>query len=70
MAIDLADQHPGARRPHVEATDSDIDRLEGLGALNDLLVTEEGEPVDPGSVIRLPVTDGRPVFPNGGSDEG
>lgn len=26
-------------------------------------MTEEGEPVDPKSIITLPVTDGRPVFP-------
>ncbi len=55
-------------REHVEASESDIDKLEGLGALNflaldDLLVTEEGEPVDPKSIIALPVADGRPVFP-------
>ena len=55
-------------RKHLEASESDIDRLEGVGALNflaldDLLVTEEGELVDPRSVITLPVVDGRPVFP-------
>ena len=55
-------------RKHLEASESDIDKLEGVGALNflaldDLLVTEEGEPVDPKSVITLPVADGRPVFP-------
>ena len=55
-------------RKHVEASESEIDKLEGLGALNfleldDLLVTQEGEPVDPKSVITLPVTNSRPVFP-------
>jgi hypothetical protein len=53
---------------HVEASESDIDRLEGLGALNfldldDLLVTEEGELVDTKSIISLPAAEGRPVFP-------
>lgn len=56
-------------REHVEAGNADIDKLEGLGALNflaldDLLVTEEGELVDPSSIITLPVRDGRTVFPS------
>jgi hypothetical protein len=55
-------------RKHIEAEESDIDRLEGVGALNfleldDLVAAKEGEPVDPKSVISLPVEDGRPVFP-------
>ncbi len=55
-------------KKHIEAEESDIDRLEGVGALNfleldDLVVAKEGEPVDPKSVISLPVEDGRPVFP-------
>lgn len=53
---------------HVEASDVDIDRLEGLGALNfldidDLLVRHEGEPVDPKSIIKLSLARGFPVFP-------
>jgi len=56
-------------RKHIEAEETDIDRLEGVGAMNflaldDLLVTEEGQPVDPRSIISLPVVNGRPVFPN------
>jgi metal transporter CNNM len=55
-------------KKHVEASDVDIDRLEGLGALNfldidDLLVSQEGEPVDPKSIIKLPLSKGLPVFP-------
>jgi hypothetical protein len=55
-------------REHVEADDTEIDNLEGLGAMNflaldDLLVSEEGEVVDPQSIITLPVKGGRPVFP-------
>jgi len=55
-------------KKHVEASDVDIDRLEGLGALNfldidDLLVSHEGEPVDPKSIIKLPLSNGFPVFP-------
>ena len=53
---------------HIEADDSDVDRLEGIGALNflaldDIAVTQEGEHVDPTSIISLPTKDGIPVFP-------
>jgi hypothetical protein len=53
---------------HVDADESDIERLEGVGAMNflaldDLMVTQEGEPVDPLSVIVLPHYDRYPVFP-------
>ena len=56
-------------KKHIEADEADIDRLEGVGALNflaidDLLVVEEGEPVDPQSVISLPLTDNMPVIPD------
>jgi metal transporter CNNM len=55
-------------KKHIEAKDVDIDRLEGLGALNflafdDLLVGEEGEPVDPRSILQLPFKNSLPVFP-------
>jgi metal transporter CNNM len=53
---------------HVEAGGGDVSRVEGLGALNfldldDIPVSDEGEPVDPRSIINLPVKDGRPVLP-------
>lgn len=56
-------------RRHIKAEDSDIDRIEGMGALNflaldDLLATQEGEPVDPNSVITLPRFNERTLFPN------
>lgn len=56
-------------RKHIEASDVDIDRLEGLGALNflaidDLLVSHEGEPVDPKSLVRLKLSEGFPEFPD------
>jgi hypothetical protein len=49
--------------------ESDINRLEGVGAMNflaldDLMVSEEGETVDPLSIITLPHQDGSPVFPD------
>jgi metal transporter CNNM len=55
-------------RKHIDAPESDVDRLEGVGALNflaidDLLVSQEGEPVDPKSVISLPTEGGLPRFP-------
>ncbi len=55
-------------RRHVEAAESDVDRFEGLGALNflsldDLPISQEGEPVDPQSIIALPIEHDRPVFP-------
>lgn len=53
---------------HLAAGESDIDRLEGVGAMNflaldDMLVTQEGETVDPLSVIEVAHYDGFPVFP-------
>jgi len=53
---------------HVEAHGSEVGRLEGTGALNfldldDIAVRDEGEPVDPLSVIELPVIKGRPALP-------
>lgn len=55
-------------RKHIEADESEIDRIEGMGALNflafdDLLATHEGEPVHPQSVIELPMGDKGPLFP-------
>ena len=52
---------------HVEG-ETDVGRLEAIGALNfldldDVAACEEGEPVDPRSVVALPVRDGRPVVP-------
>ena len=53
---------------HIDADDSDINRLEGVGAMNflaldDLIVAHEGETVDPLSVIALPHHNGTPLFP-------
>ncbi len=57
-----------ALKQHVQSPKSDVGEVEGLGAINfllldDLRVGEVGEPVDPASVLRLPHEDGRPVFP-------
>ena len=53
---------------HIDADDSDINRLEGVGAMNflaldDLIVAHEGETIDPLSVIVLPHHGGNPLFP-------
>jgi len=53
---------------HIDADEADIDRIEGLGALNfldidDLLVTQEGEPLDMKSLVELPSEHGKLVFP-------
>ena len=53
---------------HIAASDSEIDQVEGRGALNFLAldevpVGEEGEPLDPKSIVTLPFEKDRPVFP-------
>ncbi len=55
-------------KKHMEASETDIDHVEGKGALNflamdDMLVAEEGEPLDPKSVVILPFVKDMPVFP-------
>ena len=55
-------------KKHIEASEADIDRIEGLGALNflaidDMLISHEGEDIDPKSVIILPLDRNFPVFP-------
>jgi metal transporter CNNM len=54
---------------YVVAPTSEVGRVEGIGALNflaldDLRVAEEGESIDPLSLIELPEEDGRPIFPH------
>jgi len=53
---------------HAEDGGGELGRLEAIGALNfldldDIAVRDEGEPVDPLSVIELPVAGGRPLLP-------
>jgi hypothetical protein len=56
-------------RMHMEAQETDVEIVEGIGALNflkvdDLIVTQEGEPVDPLSIIAMPTDlSGRVAFP-------
>ena len=53
---------------HIDSPETDIDETEGKGALNflaidDLTILEEGEPIDPKSVIEVPFKDGDPIVP-------
>ena len=53
---------------HAGAAGADVSHLEALGALNfldldDILVADEGELVDPRSIITLPFANERPVLP-------
>ena len=55
-------------RKHIEADESDITRMEGIGAMNflaldDIVVTQEGEQINPDSIISLPTKDGKIQFP-------
>ncbi len=55
-------------RQHMSADESDLGHIEGLGALNffsidDVLASQEGEPIDPGSIVQLPFNGDSPVFP-------
>lgn len=56
-------------RKHVEADEAEVDHVEGIGALNflsidDLKVSQEGELLNPDSVIRLPAKMDLPVIPD------
>lgn len=55
-------------KKHIAARNTDIDRLEGIGALNflamdDMMIAMEGEPLDPRSVIPLTIENDRVQFP-------
>ena len=55
-------------KKHIAARNTDIDRLEGIGALNflamdDIMIAMEGEPLDPRSVIPVMTKNGRVQFP-------
>jgi metal transporter CNNM len=61
---------------HVEDEDAEIDFVEGMGAINflsldDLIISNEGEPLNVKSIIPIKHKNGLPVFPefkNNGSD--
>jgi len=54
---------------HINSQNGEVGYLEGIGALNflaidDLLVTKEGEFIDPNSILYLPSDNNIPVFPD------
>lgn len=54
---------------HMDSGETDIDRVEGRGALNflaldDLPLAAEGEPIDSESIVSLPFKGARPLFPD------
>jgi len=56
-------------RRHIIAEESEVDHVEGVGAINflamdDVPISEKGEPVDPASILALPIAEGQPVFPD------
>jgi len=66
-------QLSGVIEQHIESDDADVDFIEGRGALNfleidDVPIAEEGEPVDPASVIKLPVKIDLPILPSSRPD--
>ncbi len=53
---------------HLQAPQSDISRVEGLGAINFLTLDDEplareGERIEPATILLLPFRDEEPVFP-------
>lgn len=61
-------QLKGVIEKHIESDGADIDFIEGRGALNfldidDVPVSDEGEAVDPGSIINLPTRIDLPLIP-------
>ncbi|MBV1756789.1 MAG: DUF21 domain-containing protein [Dethiosulfatibacter sp.] len=59
---------------HMKTSGSEIDKTEGKGVLNfldldDRLLGDEGEILNPDSVIMLPFINGKPLFPIRGTEE-
>ncbi|MBU0730610.1 MAG: DUF21 domain-containing protein [Proteobacteria bacterium] len=55
-------------KKHMISDEADINKLEGIGALNfldidDMIVSHEGEVINPDSIIQLPIVHGKPQFP-------
>lgn len=53
---------------HMVSRETDIEKMEGKGAMNfltidDLPLSEEGEVIDPNSILNLEFENGKPVFP-------
>ncbi len=55
-------------KKHIDGAGNEIDRIEGIGAINflsldDVIVSKEGEPIHPQSIIPIKHEEGLPVFP-------
>lgn len=55
-------------KKHIDDSESEIDKIEGVGAINflsldDILVIDEGEVINPQSIIKLPQKNNQTVFP-------
>ncbi|SDY71148.1 DUF21 domain-containing protein [Citreimonas salinaria] len=55
-------------RYHAENTGSEVGRVEAIGATNflaldDLVVQDQGKPLDPNSILKIPFDGEQPVFP-------
>ena len=55
-------------RKHIDADQSDVSKMEGLGAINffkldDITVSQLGEKIDSNTIIVLPMENNMPVFP-------
>lgn len=68
--LDLYKEHHlrGLIEQHIDSDIADVDFIEGQGALNfleidDVHISEEGEPIDPASIVTLPTTIDLPVLP-------
>lgn len=53
---------------HMASSETEIEKVEGQGALNflaldDVPLKDEGEPIDPRSIIKMSFNNNRPVFP-------
>ncbi|MFC1551991.1 DUF21 domain-containing protein [Candidatus Latescibacterota bacterium] len=56
-------------KKHIEADESDLGKVEGIGAVNfmdidDTIVINEGEPIDPESIISIDFNGDSPVIPD------
>lgn len=56
-------------RKHIEASEADIERIEGLGALNflaidDIPIVQEGEPLNDKSIVPISFAGDAPAFPD------
>ena len=61
-------QLKGIIEKHIESDGAEIDFIEGRGALNfldidDVPISDEGETIDPGSIVTLPTTVDLPLIP-------